>query len=374
MATRRFLAELKHRRVYRAVGYYVVAAFALWQAADIAIPALSLPETWMTVIVAGALVGLPIVAVLAWLYDLNRGADGRLRSRSVRVAYAVAGVLVVGLLAAGLVHRMRRSGPASRGTPVERPVSLSLGIENYFGGEWAKATAVLDAVAADEKAPRSDRVEALRYAVRAYSESGDSVGARDATRRLLDLEPPLVLMLPGVETEAVMRLYYDARQGRLARGRAAGATPVRMVEVFDFNALGDPPAGVTTEGWPSLGRAVKEFLLTDMAQSSRDVKLLDRSTLDEERGFDIYRYLESPEGSIIAEATHLVIGSVGARGAQILISAWLIDVADGTLRAKSQRFARFVPGDLEPLAAPIDSMAEDLLRAMRPPIDSAAAR
>jgi len=96
VGTRHFLAELKHRRVYRAVAYYVVAAFALWQAADIAIPALSLPEAWMTVIVAGALLavfggrGMPMLVVIAGAVAIG-GAFLTKRTRFGRHLYAIGG-------------------------------------------------------------------------------------------------------------------------------------------------------------------------------------------------------------------------------------------------------------------------------------------
>ncbi|MGD8279427.1 MAG: hypothetical protein PVH00_15420 [Gemmatimonadota bacterium] len=364
-----FFDELSERHVVRAVGYYVVAAFALWQAADIAIPALGLPESWMTAIVAGAIAGLPIVAVLSWLYDLNRTADGRPRSRTVRIASVVAGVLVVALLVGGLVHRLRRSGAAGDAARLDGPVSIEIGVERYFAGEWATAIAILEAVAADAKTPRNERVEALRYAVRASSESGDSASARDAMRRLLDMEPPLVLMLPGVETAPVMDLYYAARQQRLVREPPV-AVPVRAVAVFDFNVLGDPPAGTTTEDWRPFGRGAGGILLNELSsRAGPDVMFVDRYALGQGRGFDVYRYIDSPEASGVIEATHLVIGSVAARSDQILFSAWLIDANDGTLKAKSQRLGR-----LQNLDTVLENVADDLARAMRPPADSAGPR
>jgi hypothetical protein len=364
-----FFEELSERHVVRAVGYYVVAAFALWQAADIAIPALGLPESWMTAIVAGAIAGLPIVVVLSWLYDLNRTADGRPRSRTVRIASVVAGVLVVALLVVGLVHRLRRSGPAGDAAHLDGPVSLEIGVERYFAGEWANATAILEAVAADAKTPRNERVEALRYAVRASSESGDSASARGAMRRLLDLEPPLILMLPGVETASVMDLYYAARQQRLVR-ESSGSAPVETVGVFDFNVLGDPPAGTTTEEWRGMGTGAGQILLTELfSRAGLDVKFTEKYGGGKDRGFDVYRYLDSPDASRLTEATHFVIGSIAARSDQILVSAWLIDANDGTLKAKSQHLGR-----LQNLFTVLENVTDDLARAMRPPADSAGPR
>jgi len=368
MESRSFLSGLKQRRVYRAVAWYIVAAFALWQAADIAIPALSLPESWMTVIVIGALAGLPVVTVLSWLYELKRAPVGRGRSPTVRIAAVIAGALVLVLLAAGLAQRLRRSAAERSARLPEGPVSLDLGIERYFAGEWTSATAIFDAVAADGETPRDDRIEAMRYAVRAYSESGDSAGAGAAMRRLLDLEPPLVLMLPGVESEAVMRLYYRQRQERLERRAGTVSSPVRAVRILDFNALRDPPTGVSPADWLGLGRGMAEILLTDLG--TREIPGVTLVAMPSpSKGFNLYRFLDSPEASRLLRPTHMIIGSFAARGDQILVSAWLIDAANGTLRASAQRLERF-----DSLISAIGGVADDLAEELRPSSTSAGSR
>jgi TolB-like protein/Flp pilus assembly protein TadD len=66
-----FLAELKRRKVYRVAGVYAVVAFVVWQAAEIAFPALSLPDWTLTFVVAATLLGFPIALVLAWAFDIT---------------------------------------------------------------------------------------------------------------------------------------------------------------------------------------------------------------------------------------------------------------------------------------------------------------
>jgi hypothetical protein len=194
-------------------------------------------------------------------------------------------------------------------------------------------------VAGNDATPRADRVEALRYAVRAWSESGDSVNAAVAMRRLLDLEPPLVLMLPGVESDAVLRTYYAARQERLQPNGATHA-PVRALRLLDFNGLGDPPRGFTSDEWSRIGRAVTGSLQGELTNHPLPgIAILDNSML-EVRGFDVYRYLESPDASRLTRPTHLILGSLAARGDQILITVWLIDAATGEQRARAQRLGR----------------------------------
>jgi TolB-like protein/Flp pilus assembly protein TadD len=66
-----FLAELKRRRVYRVAIVYAAVAFVIWQAVEIAVPALRLPEWALTLIVVLTIVGFPIAVVLAWAFDIT---------------------------------------------------------------------------------------------------------------------------------------------------------------------------------------------------------------------------------------------------------------------------------------------------------------
>jgi tetratricopeptide (TPR) repeat protein len=65
------LRDLRQRRVYRVGAIYAAVAWAIWQGAEIAVPALRLPDWWLTAVVVLTLVGLPVALVLAWLYDIT---------------------------------------------------------------------------------------------------------------------------------------------------------------------------------------------------------------------------------------------------------------------------------------------------------------
>jgi TolB-like protein len=65
------LAELKRRRVYRVGVVYAAAAFVIWQAAEIAFPALRLPDWLLTAVVVLTLIGFPIALILAWAFDIT---------------------------------------------------------------------------------------------------------------------------------------------------------------------------------------------------------------------------------------------------------------------------------------------------------------
>jgi TolB-like protein len=66
-----FLTELKRRKVLRAGGAYLVAVWVLIQVVDVVGPGLGAPDWILTVVIVCSVIGLPIVLVLAWAYDLK---------------------------------------------------------------------------------------------------------------------------------------------------------------------------------------------------------------------------------------------------------------------------------------------------------------
>jgi TolB-like protein/lipopolysaccharide biosynthesis regulator YciM len=78
----RLLRELERRRVVRVAAVYAVVAFVVWQAADIAFPALRLPEWTLTLVVALTLLGFPIALVLAWAFDVTPSGVKRTEPRA----------------------------------------------------------------------------------------------------------------------------------------------------------------------------------------------------------------------------------------------------------------------------------------------------
>jgi TolB-like protein len=77
-AYRRFLAELRRRKVFRVAGVYGATAFVVLQVADLLGEALRLPDTLLTVVTVLAIVCFPIALVLAWAFE--RTPDGITRT------------------------------------------------------------------------------------------------------------------------------------------------------------------------------------------------------------------------------------------------------------------------------------------------------
>ncbi len=94
--------ELKRRRVIRVTIAYIVASWVILQVADVVFPIIPLPEWSMRFLLAVLVLAFPIVAVLAWIFQVR--TDGRVereRSRS-SVSQMVLLALSTLLLSAGL--------------------------------------------------------------------------------------------------------------------------------------------------------------------------------------------------------------------------------------------------------------------------------
>jgi len=121
-----FIAELKRRRVFRAMVGWGIASFAVLQVIEPVLHAYHLPDWALTVVVTLLATGFPVTVVLAWVFDLTakgiartsvpEGADvSAARLTGPRLAILLLGV---GLLAAapGLVYFAFWPGSARRQT------------------------------------------------------------------------------------------------------------------------------------------------------------------------------------------------------------------------------------------------------------------
>src|SRR5438128_12358898 len=67
------LAELKRRRVFRALIRYGIAAFAVLQIVEPVMHGLHWPEPVLSYVVVALAAGFPIVVALAWTFDVRGG-------------------------------------------------------------------------------------------------------------------------------------------------------------------------------------------------------------------------------------------------------------------------------------------------------------
>jgi adenylate cyclase len=128
-----FLAELRRRRVWRVAALYGVVAFVVAQVADIAFPALHLPDWTLTLVIALLILGLPIALVLAWAFDITPGGVRRTPPREDAVP---------GQTAAAATDVPRGAWPAQRIAAVGGSLVLALAAAAFvlFSEPWAGGT------------------------------------------------------------------------------------------------------------------------------------------------------------------------------------------------------------------------------------------
>jgi len=129
-----FVEKLKTRQVFKVATIYAVSAWPLIQIADLAVPALGLPDSVMTLLLKIFIIGFPISLVFAWLFNftskgivrVSDDAQNQQASQAnVQTTIAVAGTLVLAVvitLASQLWHGEITSVATSANTPVKPPV------------------------------------------------------------------------------------------------------------------------------------------------------------------------------------------------------------------------------------------------------------
>jgi len=122
---RQFIFELRRRRVFRTVGLYVVAAWALLQVCDLAFASFGLPGEALRYVWIAAIAGLPLAMVFGWRYDVTAegirrtpaAVEGGASGPGLRGPdYAILGALaVLAVLFAATTAWEIRSGPMRGG-------------------------------------------------------------------------------------------------------------------------------------------------------------------------------------------------------------------------------------------------------------------
>lgn len=77
MALAKLITELRRRRVFRAAGVYIVAAWVALQVASLLFPAIKVPENALLFVWVVALFLFPVVLLFAWFYDITSSGIAR---------------------------------------------------------------------------------------------------------------------------------------------------------------------------------------------------------------------------------------------------------------------------------------------------------
>ena len=187
----RLINELQHRRVFRSVAAYAVVAWIAVEAADVIFPALGVPEAALTWLIVIALAGFPVIAVLAWLYDVTsegvvQGTPAPESTNGLSRLSQISSWLLVLVLAAAVAYlSVRLYSQAGDESTLLRGKSVAvLPFKNIAADESTNNVYFSDGVAEEILSGLSD-VEGLRVAARTSSFAyRDNVNIREVGETL----------------------------------------------------------------------------------------------------------------------------------------------------------------------------------------------
>ena len=98
----KLVSELRRRQVFKVLGAYLVGMWIILQVAETTFEPLHLPGWWLTALTILAVIGIPIVGMLVWSYEITAGgivldAADRARVKLPHARRAVAPLLVAGV-------------------------------------------------------------------------------------------------------------------------------------------------------------------------------------------------------------------------------------------------------------------------------------
>jgi class 3 adenylate cyclase/TolB-like protein len=214
--------------------------------------------------------------------------------------------------------------------------ALRLGKESYFRGDFTQALDDLER-SLELTGSKLQKRQGLRYIARTHNMVQDSAATLSALDDLLTTEPPLAILIPGLEDENLMELYFEARRQKIrSRGVHELSEPLRKIMVFDFQTFSSGVEMVSEGMTEELG-----YLVALMMQTELDMKGLPVASVSEmsfqEGEYDAYLDLDSALVEMRDEGpSHLILGSVAIQPRGALISAWLYEMETGALVLSEQ--------------------------------------
>ena len=185
---KRFLNELRHRRVLRSAVSYAIVVAAIVEFTDIVTPVLSLPDGLLRVLIIIALAGLPVVIVLSWFFDLTSGSVTRgtpSPGPSSSGSTQVISIMLIGLLAIAVVYlSYRLYWENQTQTEFVRGNSIAVLPFTSISTDEAPDTAYFSEGVAEEILNALSKVEGLRVAARTSAFAVRDYDVRDVGEAL----------------------------------------------------------------------------------------------------------------------------------------------------------------------------------------------
>jgi TolB-like protein/Tfp pilus assembly protein PilF/DNA-binding winged helix-turn-helix (wHTH) protein len=171
----RLIVELRRRNVFKVAGAYLITMWIVLQVAEVTFEPLRLPEWWMTALTILAVLGLPIVTVLAWSYEitpggivLDEGNESGVRLPRARRAIAPAMVAGVTLMSAvtGVAWWQSIEAPVTQATEPPEPGQRSVAVLPLVDMSPAGGNTYLGDGLSEELSARLAQIPGLRVAAR----------------------------------------------------------------------------------------------------------------------------------------------------------------------------------------------------------------
>lgn len=118
------LHEMRRRRVFRSAALYIVACWVVLQVADMAFPALDIPDGAIRFVWVGVILGFPVALIFGWRYQFTSAgiektrplasdevADLGLKKTDVILLAALSAILVI--IVAGVAREIRDAGDSA---------------------------------------------------------------------------------------------------------------------------------------------------------------------------------------------------------------------------------------------------------------------
>jgi TolB-like protein/Flp pilus assembly protein TadD/DNA-binding winged helix-turn-helix (wHTH) protein len=170
-----FVVELRRRNVFKVGGAYLVGMWIVLQVAETTFEPLHLPDWWLTGLTILAVLGLPIVTVLAWSYEitpggivLDEGANPGVNLPRARRAIAPVAVAGVSLMAAvtGIAWWRSIEVPATQAEVPPQPGQPSVAVLPLVDMSPGGGNEYLGDGLSEELSTRLAQVPGLRVAAR----------------------------------------------------------------------------------------------------------------------------------------------------------------------------------------------------------------
>jgi TolB-like protein/Flp pilus assembly protein TadD/DNA-binding winged helix-turn-helix (wHTH) protein len=184
-----FVVELRRRNVFKVGGTYLVGMWIVLQVAEVTFEPLRLPGWWMTGLTILAVLGLPIVVVLAWSYEitpggivLDEGDHPGVKLPRARRAIAPVTVAGVSLMAAvtGVAWWRSIEAPGTQAEVPPEPGQASIAVLPLVDMSPAGGNEYLGDGLSEELSARLAQIPGLRVAARtsAFEFKGRSLDVR----------------------------------------------------------------------------------------------------------------------------------------------------------------------------------------------------